>query len=96
MHPSSKPIEAKPIEPKVVEPKQEELTLNGEFISGSEWGKMTKSGKQPQLPGLNTRNSRVPYEKAIESKIGDFDFRDSSLPSDNELETPAYYRHIKR
>jgi len=86
-------IPSKPIE--IKETKQEELSLNGEFISGSEWGKMTKV-KQPQLPGLNARNSRVPYEKAMESRIGNFDFRMSSLPSDSELELPAYYRHVKK
>ena len=87
---------SKSVEVKTSEPKQEELTFNGEFISGSEWGKMTKGGRQPQLPGLNARNSRVPYEQALENKVGDFDFRASSLPSDSELELPAYYRHIKR
>ena len=92
----AKSVEMRSVEPRVVEPKQEELTFNGEFISGSEWGKMNKGGKQPQLPGLNARNSRANYERDIESRIGDFDFRDSSLPSDNELEVPAYYRHVKR
>ncbi|MGP1414397.1 MAG: cell division protein FtsZ [Treponema sp.] len=78
-----------------IEVKQEELKLNGEFISGSEWGKMIK-GKQPHLQGLNTRNSRTSYEQDIEDKVGDFDFRKSSLPSDSEMELPAYYRYIKR
>lgn len=90
-----KHVEAKPVEPKIVEAKQEELNLNGEFISGNEWGKITK-GKQPQLSGLNARNSKIPYEQAIENKVGDFDFRVSSLPSDSEMEMPAYYRHVKR
>ena len=88
--PLSNPIEKKP-----VEALQEELSFNGEFISGSEWGKVTK-GKQPQLSGLNARNSRVSYEQAMDNRVGNFDFRDSSLPSDSELEMPAYYRHIKR
>ncbi len=92
---SEKVLPPKPIETKPVEVKEEETPLNGEFISGNEWGKMFK-GKQPQLSGLNARNSRVPYEQAMENKVGDFDFRDSSLPSDSELELPAYYRHIKR
>ena len=90
-----KHVEAKPVEAKIVEAKQEELNLNGEFISGNEWGKITK-GKQPQLSGLNARNSKIPYEQAIENKVGDFDFRVSSLPSDSEMEMPAYYRHVKR
>ncbi|MGP1438098.1 MAG: cell division protein FtsZ [Treponema sp.] len=81
--------------PKPIEVKPEELHLNGEFISGSEWGKMNK-GKQPHLPGLNTRNSRATYEQVINSNVGDFDFRVSSLPSESEMEQPAYYRHIKR
>ena len=92
---SEKVLPPKPIETKHVEVKEEETQLNGEFISGNEWGKMIK-GKQPQLSGLNARNSRAPYEQAMENKVGDFDFRDSSLPSDSELELPAYYRHIKR
>lgn len=86
-------IPPKPVEVKEV--KQEELALNGEFISGSEWGKMNRV-KQPHLPGLNARNSRVPYEQAMETRVGDFDFRISSLPSDSELEQPAYYRHAKK
>ena len=73
----------------------EELTFNGDFITGSEWSKMNKT-HQPSLPGLNTRNAKQSYENATNGKLNDFDFRLSSLPNDNDLEKPAYYRHKKK
>lgn len=73
----------------------EEVALNGDFITGSEWNKLNKT-HQPSLPGLNTRNAKNSYESTTNEKVGDFDFRLSSLPSDVELEKPAYYRHKKK
>lgn len=73
----------------------EEVALNGDFITGSEWNKLNKT-HQPSLPGLNTRNAKNSYESTTNEKLGDFDFRLSSLPSDVELEKPAYYRHKKK
>jgi|GEM_PF-660994 len=73
----------------------EDIAIDGEFITGSEWNKINKS-RQPSLPGLNTRNAKNACENAVAEKIGDFDFRLSSLPSDSDLEKPAYYRHKKR
>lgn len=71
----------------------EDLTMNGDFITGSEWSKMNKT-KQPPLPSFSTKGAKQSYEDAI--KREDFDFRLSSLPEDGELEKPAIYRHKKK
>lgn len=87
------------IRPVVVQPSAtqlEDIPINGEFITGTEWSKMNKT-HQPPLPILVTKNAKESREvEEDERRADELDFRISSFPNDGDLEKPAIYRRKKR
>lgn len=75
-----------------------EVSASGDFVTLSEWSKINKF-KQPTLPGLGTRNENekeiTPREVPVVLKRPTLDFTVASIPSESDLETPAYFRYLK-
>lgn len=73
-----------------------EPSVSGDFISAGEWTKMNKL-KQPTLPGLVARNETEVNERqevpVLKRPV--LDFKLASMPTESDLEKPAYYRYAK-
>lgn len=68
----------------------------GDFVSSSEWSKISKM-KQGTLPGLGARNESVCESKKepLPVRRPVLDFSNISIPTESDLEKPAYYRYAK-